>query len=1394
MRNEADIGKHYERQILALLSLKCLLDESIEDFWIKFNPADVVKFDDIVLHVEYKNGQKELFLVQLKHRKGPTAPMIAKMFQSKKNDSNVECLQEAFKNITEGKKFFINNGISEDTKKFFVLYNNAEVHMGSTEDSDIESVVNEQNTIMESTKQRSTITKLRFEPMDKTDFRSFLSSRTFAESTGYKLKSKKQFHDYNQNFLDNFYFYPDQLNLEEVTPEIERLIGLKHVADHLIHYFDEFTKPTNEKEKIVKLDVKVQVLSSIFGNFQPPAEEESCSTLLNIAKKFDVTLISDEQSENAVWAEIITEMRKNYSENDLEISNWQHRLPENLQEQFPHTRIKDLYFQMVATKKIPLYIKTDNLSLTVFLESTFSKMDVNMVIFNVKKEKLQFTNLKIFETMGDIDKDLFDSFMKNTYISFKGKQKMKLLSIVEFDDSMKEKITVDLFIKLLGKPLKIGDEEKSESIYINRTLRIQMIEEGILEENRKIIFIICNFPPNEKFRKLVFNGTEGIFQTYYNISNVDPYFGLIEEFCNVYTIDKSYGCKFILRKTIGQWDVLKRHISEATKKDSELTKFFEKTEVNFICNKGGMGKSMLLKHLLKMFPPNKWVIHVELGKHRSAFDKIDNFEDFMTYFYESGLAGSDKNFPDISRQLYQYCTKNEKIVLLLDDCDEVVDKKLLLFLKEALNMGVKLWIVARPGLREEFEHFFETFSMELTAFTGKDQMRFFRNFFRERSKSKQELQRKLRSIDKVRRSLENSFIGNCQQTMMLAVLFDTNEETVLKQNRVDEIYEKFINLKIQQQYERNQEFIVRTVSKLALTNFFSKNILSKIFDWAEFQCDIEVFKNENSKTALVTYFDKNNIPEFTHKTYAEFLAGRWLAHTVIKQIVKETPFDLTEVVRTLYLQELTNVRFFFDSILTKSNPLKFRSTGLLETDILSRNILHIYLSYGDRYDMHTVSEVEQAVRKVEEHSHIKYDDGKILVKVPDPVSTTKHTNDKLVKTCMPIIDIKRLCHQKDIFLNMNPVECALLSGCLKKLNEILVYNYVLADFSTMDYNKRFILLVHCTKNHLNFILRRVDKLIMDETLLKIRDMSSTMSLLHMAVKSENLEAIRIFLESFPLRMWGIDDEGNTPIHIAFDRKYSEALDIFQQIEITCDVINQKNRVGYTLLHCAVQQRNLEWTKKILSCPGVEVDAECTYGNTPFMLSLTNNKPQIAKLLKDKNADINHTNKKNCTALHFTSSKGLLKCSEQLIKWGAKLDMKNNYGETPLIRATIKGNKPIVECLLKHDADINACDSNKWTSLHHAVKRKHSAILRLLLEKKAKVDAVNKIGNTPLIIACQIDFPEAIGMLLDNQADMNIRSDKGTALEISVREKHTACTEMIKNKIRDSSNWELNWEY
>ena len=53
-----------------------------------------------------------------------------------------------------------------------------------------------------------------------------------------------------------------------------------------------------------------------------------------------------------------------------------------------------------------------------------------------------------------------------------------------------------------------------------------------------------------------------------------------------------------------------------------------------------------------------------------------------------------------------------------------------------------------------------------------------------------------------------------------------------------------------------------------------------------------------------------------------------------------------------------------------------------------------------------------------------------------------------------------------------------------------------------------------------------------------------------------------------------------------------------------------------------------------------------------------------KLLLEKGADVNTTNNQGNTPMHYTNAYGFIKCTDQLLKYGANEKIKNSKGLKP----------------------------------------------------------------------------------------------------------------------------------
>jgi ankyrin repeat protein len=91
----------------------------------------------------------------------------------------------------------------------------------------------------------------------------------------------------------------------------------------------------------------------------------------------------------------------------------------------------------------------------------------------------------------------------------------------------------------------------------------------------------------------------------------------------------------------------------------------------------------------------------------------------------------------------------------------------------------------------------------------------------------------------------------------------------------------------------------------------------------------------------------------------------------------------------------------------------------------------------------------------------------------------------------------------------------------------------------------------------------------------------------------------------------------------------------------------------------------------------------------------------------------------------------------LLEHGANPNQRDGQNSTPLHRAVISGNLPLVKLLASHSADLNCRDFGYSTPLHQAVFADKPEIIRALVAAGADPALRNMEGMTPGDIAKQL---------------------------------------------------------
>lgn len=123
--------------------------------------------------------------------------------------------------------------------------------------------------------------------------------------------------------------------------------------------------------------------------------------------------------------------------------------------------------------------------------------------------------------------------------------------------------------------------------------------------------------------------------------------------------------------------------------------------------------------------------------------------------------------------------------------------------------------------------------------------------------------------------------------------------------------------------------------------------------------------------------------------------------------------------------------------------------------------------------------------------------------------------------------------------------------------------------------------------------------------------------------------------------------------------------------------------------------------------------------------------------------------------------GEIEAVRQGLAEGVPVDTVDSLGQTALLAAISRNADDEVALLLGHGADVNKADDAGWSPLHYAAWFGSStAILQVLLDRGAKIDALNDRHITPLYFASVAGHESQVKLLLERGADRGIASKTG----------------------------------
>ena len=342
------------------------------------------------------------------------------------------------------------------------------------------------------------------------------------------------------------------------------------------------------------------------------------------------------------------------------------------------------------------------------------------------------------------------------------------------------------------------------------------------------------------------------------------------------------------------------------------------------------------------------------------------------------------------------------------------------------------------------------------------------------------------------------------------------------------------------------------------------------------------------------------------------------------------------------------------------------------------------------------------------------------------------------------------------------------------------------------------------------------------------------------IRSGNLHIVQMLLEA-KVDVAIADNNGQTPLFVAIDCKHLDIVkcllkakadpEVESELGATClamaisrsdlEMVNcllkakanpniQQTGNGLSPLHAACMYGNLPICEALLSAKA-NPNVRDHNGNTPLHAASEENHVSIVECLIAARAHLNVQENTGRTPLLIACAEQHLDVVRTLLKAEADPDIPiQSEGVTALYVAFLNNDIPLLKLLIRYNADPNIQDPNGMTVLHEASACGNLAMATLLLKAGAythlfsgddtplhlactngHIEIVKELiehtdpniapikGDTPLLRACLADNIEIATVLLKAKANPNIRSRRGTPLQIATSTRNTPLIRLLR---------------
>jgi uncharacterized protein len=169
----------------------------------------------------------------------------------------------------------------------------------------------------------------------------------------------------------------------------------------------------------------------------------------------------------------------------------------------------------------------------------------------------------------------------------------------------------------------------------------------------------------------------------------------------------------------------------------------------------------------------------------------------------------------------------------------------------------------------------------------------------------------------------------------------------------------------------------------------------------------------------------------------------------------------------------------------------------------------------------------------------------------------------------------------------------------------------------------------------------------------------------------------------------------------------------------------------------------------------------------YFVAVKNDDSKVVTNLLFRGFDPNTLDPNGVHGLLIAAREGSLKVAALLLSQNkTQVEVRSAQDESALMMAALGGYESLAKNLIERGADVN---KTGWTPLHYAATKGHLAIMKLLLEHHAYIDAESPNKTTPLMMAAMYGTLDAVKLLIEAGADLGLKNEQDlTAFDFAKR--------------------------